>query len=150
MWLDSGRAREKNKGVRCREYSFIVPFVLMSHPGVFSIRSCCILACAQVITFRAVLFPEVQWCCRSLPAAPGLSGLWCLFIRAPTPCVGSMLWARRNLCFPNGGIKRSLGLFFEHQPVNPGGGQFFPCLLVLPSRHAAALSYLSARSVKRP
>lgn len=89
--------------------------------------------------------PEVPRCCRSLPAVLGLSGLQCLFIRATTPSAGSVLWARTNLCFHNSGIKRSLGLLLEHQPVNPGGGQFFPCLLVLPSRHAAALSCLSVR-----
>lgn len=89
--------------------------------------------------------PEVPRCCQSLPAVPGLSGLRCLFIKATTPYAGSVLWARTNLCFHNGGIKRSLGLLLEHQPVNPGGGQFFPCLLVLPSRRAAALSCLSVR-----
>lgn len=143
MWLDPGRAWEKNKGVfvYC-PVCFHVSSRTFLHQELlyFGLCSSDHFQCSP---------PEVPWCRRGLPAAPGLSGLPCLFIRVTTPCAGSVSWACTNLCFPNTGIKRRLGLF-ERQLVNPGGGQSFPCLLVLPSRCAAALSCLSARWAKRP
>lgn len=122
-----GENERRTSVFSCRQFSL----VLLS-PGSFLPRATPRLARAR--------------CC-SRPEAPG-PGRPPLIVVTP-PGAGSVLWARTRLCFPCRGVKRS-GLFFECQPVNPGGGHFLPCSLLLPSGHAAAVPSVGPEERPQP